>query len=68
MAGVIEDQHGLAEVPVPLFYGYTYSAGGTWAGYVPDLRSAAHGGYGADASTRRSSALKASATSDGSKS
>jgi hypothetical protein len=41
-----------AEVPVPLFYGYTFSAGGTWAGYVPDLRTAAHGGYGADASTR----------------
>ena len=41
-----------AEVPVPLFYGYTFSAGGTWAGYIPDLRSAAHGGYGADASTR----------------
>ena len=41
-----------AEVPVPLFYGYTFSAGGTSAGYIPDLRSAAHGGYGADASTR----------------
>jgi hypothetical protein len=41
-----------AEVAVPLFYGYTFSAGGTWAGYIPDLRSAAHGGYGADASTR----------------
>jgi hypothetical protein len=41
-----------AEVPVPLFYGYTFSAGGAWAGYIPDLRSAAHGGYGADASTR----------------
>jgi hypothetical protein len=41
-----------AEVPVPLFHGYTFSSGGTWAGYVPDLRSAAHGGYGADASTR----------------
>jgi neutral ceramidase len=41
-----------AEVAVPLFYGYTYSAGGTWAGYMPDVRSAAHGGYGADASTR----------------
>jgi hypothetical protein len=40
------------EVPVPLFYGYTFSAGGTWAGYIPDLRSAAHGGYGADVSTR----------------
>lgn len=41
-----------AEVPVPLFYGYTFSSGGTWAGYIPDLRSAAHGGYGADVSTR----------------
>lgn len=40
-----------AEVPVPLFYGYTFSSGGTWAGYIPDLKSAAHGGYGADAST-----------------
>ena len=41
-----------ADVPYPLFYGYTYSGGGQWAGYVPDLRSAAYGGYGADASTR----------------
>ena len=41
-----------ADVPHALFYGYTFSAGGTWAGYVPDLRSAAYGGYGADASTR----------------
>ena len=41
-----------ADVPHPLFYGYTYSAGGTWAGYIPDLRSAAYGGYGADATTR----------------
>jgi hypothetical protein len=41
-----------AEVPVPLFYGYTFSSGGTWAGYIPDLRTAAHGGYGADTSTR----------------
>lgn len=41
-----------ADVPVPLFWGYTYSAGGTWPGYIPDLRSAAYGGYGADASTR----------------
>jgi hypothetical protein len=40
-----------AEVAHPLFYGYTYSNGGTWAGYIPDLRSAAHGGYGADVST-----------------
>jgi hypothetical protein len=41
-----------ANVPYPLFYGYTYSAGGTWPGYIPDLRSAAYGGYGADASTK----------------
>jgi hypothetical protein len=41
-----------AEAPIPLFYGYTFSSGGTWAGYIPDLRSAARGGYGADASTR----------------
>jgi neutral ceramidase len=47
-----KDWKARAEVAVPLFYGYTFSAGGTWAGYVPDLRTAAHGGYGADASTR----------------
>jgi neutral ceramidase len=52
MHGLQKDWKARAEVPVPLFYGYTYSAGGTWAGYVPDLRTAAHGGYGADASTR----------------
>lgn len=41
-----------ADVPHPFFYGYTLSSGGTWPGYIPDLRSAAYGGYGADASTR----------------
>lgn len=41
-----------AGVRHPLFYGYTLSAGGTWPGYIPDLHSAAYGGYGADASTR----------------
>ena len=40
-----------ADVPYPLFYGYTYSAGGVWPGYVPDIRSAAYGGYGADVTT-----------------
>ncbi len=40
-----------ADVAFPLFYGYTYTNGGTWAGYIPDLRSAARGGYGADVST-----------------
>jgi len=43
---------GRADVAFPLFYGYTYSAGGEWPGYIPDLKSAAYGGYGADASTR----------------
>lgn len=41
-----------ADVPYPLFYGYTYSAGGGWPGYIPDLKSAAYGGYGADVTTR----------------
>ena len=41
-----------ADVPHPLFYGYTYSSGGVWPGYIPDLKSAAYGGYGADVSTR----------------
>jgi hypothetical protein len=41
-----------ADVPYPLFYGYTYSAGGEWPGYLPDIRSAAYGGYGADVTTR----------------
>jgi neutral ceramidase len=41
-----------APVRYPLFYGYTYSSGGEWAGYIPDLRTAAYGGYGADVTTR----------------
>jgi neutral/alkaline ceramidase-like enzyme len=41
-----------APLRYPLFYGYTYSFGGDWAGYIPDLRSAAYGGYGADVTTR----------------
>ncbi len=41
-----------ADVAVPLFYGYTFSGGGIWPGYIPDLRSAAYGGYGADNATR----------------
>ena len=40
-----------ADVPNALFYGYTVTSTGGWAGYIPDLRSAAYGGYGADAST-----------------
>lgn len=41
-----------ADVPYPLFYGYTYSGGGIWPGYIPDVRTAAYGGYGADYRTR----------------
>ncbi len=37
-----------AEVPHPFFFGYTYTSAGDYAGYVPDIRSAAYGGYGAD--------------------
>lgn len=32
----------------PFFFGYTYSSGGDFPGYVPDIRSASYGGYGAD--------------------
>jgi hypothetical protein len=41
-----------AAVPFPLFYGYTWSGTGGWPGYIPDLESAASGGYGADNATR----------------
>ncbi|MBI5085389.1 MAG: neutral/alkaline non-lysosomal ceramidase N-terminal domain-containing protein [Acidobacteria bacterium] len=41
-----------AGVAFPLFYGYTWSGGGGWPGYIPDLKSAALGGYGADNATR----------------
>lgn len=32
---------------VPFFFGYTWN-GGKWPVYLPDIRSAAYGGYGAD--------------------
>jgi len=40
-----------ADVPNALFYGYTVTSTGGWAGYIPDLRSAAYGGYGGDVTT-----------------
>jgi neutral ceramidase len=40
-----------ADVPHELFYGYTVTSTGGWAGYIPDLKSAAYGGYGAEASS-----------------
>ena len=39
-----------AENTFPIFFGYTY-IGGDDPHYVPDIRSSAYGGYGADAST-----------------
>lgn len=36
---------------IPFFFGYTWN-GGKWPGYVPDIRSSAYGGYGADQSDR----------------
>ena len=40
-----------ADVPHAFFYGYTQSTAAAWPGYIPDLRSAAYGGYGADVTT-----------------
>jgi neutral ceramidase len=37
-----------AEVAHPFIFGYTFSSGGDFPGYVPDIRSASYGGYGAD--------------------
>ncbi len=41
-----------AEVAHPFFFGYTFSSGGNSPGYVPDIWSAAYGGYGADSDQR----------------
>jgi neutral ceramidase len=40
------------EVPHPFLFGYTWHRG-TWPAYVPDIKSAALGGYGADQSNPR---------------
>jgi hypothetical protein len=39
------------DVAHPFLFGYTWN-GGTWPSYVPDIRSAALGGYGADQSSK----------------
>src|SRR5262249_32873060 len=31
-----------------MLFGYSYSVGGVWAGYLPTIRAAVEGGYGAD--------------------
>ncbi len=40
-----------AECGDALMFGYSYSAGGVWAGYLPTIRAAVEGGYGADYNT-----------------
>ncbi len=40
-----------SEVPNTFLFGYTYSAGGDWVGYVPTIRAASEGGYGAGYNT-----------------
>ena len=34
-----------------MLFGYSYSAGGIWAGYIPTIEAAVQGGYGADYNT-----------------
>ncbi len=41
-----------SEVAHTFLFGYTYSAGGEWVGYIPTIRAAAEGGYGANYNTR----------------
>jgi neutral ceramidase len=40
-----------AECPTAMLFGYSYSAGGVWAGYLPTIQAAVEGGYGADYNT-----------------
>lgn len=40
-----------SEVTNTFVFGYTYSAGGDWIGYVPTIRAASEGGYGAGYNT-----------------
>ena len=41
-----------SEIANTFLFGYTYSAGGEWVGYIPTIRAAAEGGYGAGYNTR----------------
>ena len=34
-----------------MLFGYTYSASGVWAGYIPTILASVQGGYGADYNT-----------------
>jgi len=41
-----------SEIAQTFLFGYTYSSGGEWVGYIPTIRAAAEGGYGAGYNTR----------------
>lgn len=41
-----------SEIKNTLLFGYTYSAGGEWVGYIPTIQAATEGGYGAGYNTR----------------
>lgn len=41
-----------SEVRNTFLFGCTFSAGGEWAGYIPTIKAAAEGGYGAGYNTR----------------
>ena len=43
--------HVKAECADSMLFGYSYSAGGAWAGYLPTIQAAVEGGYGADYNT-----------------
>jgi hypothetical protein len=40
-----------AECANSMLFGYSYSAGGVWAGYIPTILASVQGGYGADYNT-----------------
>jgi hypothetical protein len=40
-----------SECGAAMLFGYSYSAGGAWAGYIPTILAAVEGGYGADYNT-----------------
>ena len=40
-----------AECATSMLFGYSYSAGGVWAGYIPTILASVQGGYGADYNT-----------------
>jgi len=40
-----------SECHAAMLFGYSYSAGGVWAGYIPTILASVEGGYGADYNT-----------------